>query len=134
MKPTDTQHDISQGLKHIWIPKMYQTCLWQILILTINLSRNFHFPHFSTYINHSQDYPQCLTVTDSSRYKFGRKVVPEKQHESVTQIHSTGMKQKGNFIGRNTINLTKIFTEYCDKCSLHGLKYVGDLQLHPLER
>lgn len=60
--------------------------------------------------------------------------MPEKQHDSVAQIYSTGMKQKGNITGRNTISLTETFTEYCYKCSLHGLKYVGDLQLHPLER
>ena len=32
------------------------------------------------------------------------------------------------------INWTEALTTYCEKSSLHGLKYVGDLQLHPLER
>jgi hypothetical protein len=60
--------------------------------------------------------------------------MPEKQHESVTHLYSTGIKQKENNVGLNTINLTKTLTDYCDKCSLHGLKYVGDMALHPLER
>jgi predicted YcjX-like family ATPase len=65
---------------------------------------------------------QCFTrtVADSFHNNF-RKVIPEEQQES---------KQK---VG-NTMNLATTFTDYCDKCSLHGLKYIGDLQLHPVER
>jgi hypothetical protein len=70
----------------------------------------------------------CFTVADSLHNKF-RKVIPEEQHESVTQTY-----RKETPRGSNTINVTTVFTDYCDKCSLHGLKYVGDLQLHPVER
>jgi hypothetical protein len=31
-------------------------------IFTTNLSRTFHFPHLSTYINHPQDYPSALLL------------------------------------------------------------------------
>lgn len=76
---------------------------------------------------------QCFTVADSLHNKF-RKVIPEEEHESVTQTYNTRTNQKENTRGSNTINVATIFTDYCDKCSLHGLKYIGDLQLHPVER
>jgi len=78
MKPTDIQNDISQCLKNIWVPTINLTCLWQILNLTTNLNRTFHFPHLSTYsysfltlnitktkdntINHPQHYPSALLL------------------------------------------------------------------------
>ncbi|KDR14893.1 hypothetical protein L798_11112 [Zootermopsis nevadensis] len=63
-----------------------------------------------------------------------RKTIPGEHDESVPQSYNTRTKQKGITSGCNTIKVVKTFTDYCDRCSLHGLKYVGDLQLHPLER
>jgi hypothetical protein len=68
-------------------------------------------------------------VADSLHNKF-RKVIPGEQQESITQTYNTGTDHKES----NTISLVTTFTDYCDKCTLHGLRYIGDLQLHPLER
>ncbi|PSN50939.1 hypothetical protein C0J52_08126 [Blattella germanica] len=53
-------------------------------------------------------------------------------NELPSKMSAIREKEKLNFC--NNVNWTETWTGYSQKSSLHGLKYVGDVQLHFLER
>ena len=74
-----------------------------------------------------------IFLADSLRGTL-RKVINEEQFKYHNESTNMFMRGRDGIKVCNSVNWTEALTIYCEKCSLHGLKYVGDLQLHPLER
>lgn len=93
------------------------------------------------------------TQLSSPIFKIGDRIAPEltvalpmewvfkilaKSYNLTVKFERSGLKRKRNNKLEITKNVTKIifqqFENYCDKSTLHGLRYVGDTSLSIVER